>query len=186
MTETKTGEEVKSVFSKWIEDISKIGKVNDIDHLVVKAVLEESSANFPPKEKLASLGEYTNASKRSGLDIVWGENRVNEYKKWTLEYVKSYEEVTGKLLPKLKPSGSKNSGMIQFFGELTAFASGVMSFETFREYTEARALNGKMWEKDRKDERITIKVPTSVEPILLSSFPPGFPSKAWEKIQTLK
>ena len=186
MTEIPTGKETGSVFNKWIANFSETGKVSDIDSQIVKAALEECGANFPPKEELLVLGEYTNKAKRPGLDKVWGEERVDKFKEWTSDFIDSYEKSTGKLLPELKPSGIKNSGMLQFFGELTAFASGVMPFEKFKEYSEARAFNGEMWQKDRKDERIRVKVPTSDEPILLSSFPQEFPKIAWVKVQTLK
>lgn len=183
--EFRSVKEFKSEFNEWINLLSREGKVEDIDHLVVKAVLEECGANFLPKEKLLVLGEYTNKSKRPDLDIIWGKNRVDRFKEWTLDFIDSYEKSNGKALPALKPSGHKNSGMLQFFGELTAFAAGILPFETFKEYTEARRLNGKLWQEGRKDERIRIKVSTSDKPILLSSFPPEFPVEAWKKIKTL-
>lgn len=74
-----------------------------------------------------------------------------------------------------KSTHRKNSGMIQFLNDLTSFASGEYDFEKFKTYTEGRVNNGKAWAEGRKNERIRINVPTSSEPILLSSVPPEFP-----------
>ena len=91
-----------------------------------------------------------------------------------------------KRLPELKPSGGKNSGMMQFLFELTALASGEMPVKSFEEYTESRVKNGKLWSENRSNERVRVKVPTSEEPILLSSYPPEFPEKAWNWMRARK
>lgn len=186
MTENKERKDLNSQFNRWINNFTETGKIGKIDRLIVRAFLEECGANFPSEEKMISLKEYTNKAKREGLNIVWGIERVDDYKKWTLKYIDSYEKKKDKILPALKPSGIKNSGMVQFFGELTAFAADFLTFKEFRDFSEARHFNGKMWEENRKDERVKVIVPTSDTPILLSSFPPEFPSEAWEKIKSLK
>ncbi|MEK7188511.1 MAG: hypothetical protein AAB685_01505 [Patescibacteria group bacterium] len=117
------------------------------------------------------------------MRAIWG-SRLDEFKKWTEGYVKAYEGEKGQLLPELKPSGVKYSGMVQFFGEVTSYAAGEIDFETLKVHLEARAKNGRLWEEGKREERVRIKVSTSDKPILLSSFPPGFPAVAWKKIES--
>jgi hypothetical protein len=186
MTEKGETVETQVIVEEWIGAISTEGKVGEINPSLLREALEGSGANFEPTPELVALASYTNKAKRPGLNSVWGEERVEEYKSWAKAYVEEYEAKSGKPLPELKPSGSKTSGMIQFFGELTAFASGKTNFSDYKTYTEARALNGRLWQEGKKDERVRVKVPTSKSPILLSSFPPGFPVAAWEKIKSWK
>lgn len=79
------------------------------------------------------------------------------------------------------PSGHKNSGMLQFLGELTACAAGKLSQEVLEERLSARAANGRAWVEG--GNRIRVTIPTAKESKLLSSFPPGFPVLAWEEIR---
>lgn len=174
-------EEAIAAVDQWIDLICG-GVVERIDRQVLKEVLEACGARFE-KEASRSLRKYTEKGKAPGMKLVWGE-RFEEYKKWVGEYIKVFEASPAhRELPKLLPSGRKNSGMIQFFGELTAFAAGSLSFANFKKFTQARAENGLLWQLGRSRERIRIKVPTAKEPILLSSFPPGFPRDAWDKIK---
>lgn len=167
----------------WIGKISREYRVEEMEPGIVRAALEAMGANFEPSAELKYLGEYTNKAKRPGLDAVWGKERVEDYKGWAKAYAQSHEQLVGPL-PELEKSGSKTSGMIQFFGELTAFAAEKLSFADFKRYTEIRAENGRLWMVGRKDERIRTSVPTAKGPILISSFPHGFPSAAWEKIKS--
>lgn len=184
--------EREAAVGSWIAQISENGTVGEIDHGLLKEVLESFGANFEVGEDARkSLGKYTNKGKAEGLVAVWGGNVVADYKEWAKRFVEEFEnKESSRPLPKLvlksdpgSSSGSKTSGMLQFFGELTAFAAGVMSFEDFKKYTEGRALNGHLWQEKKGDERVRIKVPTADEPILLASFPPGFPSRAWSKLK---
>ncbi|MBI2010221.1 MAG: hypothetical protein HYS86_03550 [Candidatus Chisholmbacteria bacterium] len=169
--------------SFWLHALAETGVVNEIDPSLVRTVLESYGANFDlESEAQDSLRQYTNKDKAPGLRMVWG-SKFDDFKAWTLTYVEQYE-TPGKTLPALKPSGRKNSGMIQFFGELTSLAAGELSFEDFKRYTEARIRNGRLWEGGKKGERVKVKVPTSENPILLSSVPPGFVQAAWEQIST--
>lgn len=178
-------EQSKAVVSNWIETLDESQMVGEIDIQVLRGALSECGANFELSEaERASLRMYTEDGKARGVRAVWGEN-YKTYKEWVEEYIKEYES-TGKPLPSLMPSGRKNSGLRQFFGELTSLASGEMDMETYRKYTEARAFNGKMWQEGRKDERKKVLVPTSEVAIRLSSFPPGFARAAWQKIQSFK
>lgn len=167
----------------WISTLSHERRVGRIEPEVLKGALVECGANFEISEKERdSLGKYSNKARSNGMRAVWGD-RFQDYKDWSVQYIDDYES-TGNTLPALQKSGRKNSGMIQFFGQLTSFAAGELSFEDFTLYTESRALNGWLWRKGRKDERVRVKLPTSENPKLLSSFPPEFPSTAWEKIKS--
>lgn len=179
--QNNTQEAQRNEFSLWLQALAETGVVNEVGQSLVRTVLEFYGANFDlESEARASLREYTNKGKAPGLQAVWG-SKFNDFKAWTRTYVEQYE-ATGKTLPALKPSGRKNSGMIQFFGELTSFAAGELTFDDFKRYTEARILNGRLWEEGKKDERVRVKVPTSEKPILLSSIPPGFIEAAWQEI----
>jgi len=176
-------EEKTAQVGDWISTISHERRVGRIEQETVKEVLSEFGANFEiNEEERASLVEYSNKARSIGMKAIWGD-RFQEYKDWTVKYVKDYEQDNDPL-PALKESKSKNSGMIQFFGQLTSFAAGELSFEEFTRFTEARALNGWLWKQGRKDERVRVSLPTTEETKLLSSFPSEFPSAAWKKFQT--
>jgi hypothetical protein len=70
--------------------------------------------------------------------------------------------------------------MKQFLNDLTCFAAGELSSESFALYTETRIKNGIAWSEGRKNDRVKISVPTSSQPILIGSFPPEFPQKAFD------
>lgn len=179
--ERRSIEEAIAAVDQWIDLICG-GVVEAIDKQILKETLEACGARFE-KEAIRSLRRYTEKAKAPGMKLVWGE-RFEEYKKWVGEYIKVFEASPAhRELPKLLPSGRKNSGMIQFFGELTAFAAGAISVERFEVLTQARAENGLLWQLGKSKERIRLKVPTAKEPILLSSFPPGFPRNCWDKIK---
>ena len=94
-----------------------------------RSSLEMLGANFEKQEASTLLADYSSLGKREGLDLVWGKTRVDEYRKWIKNYVKTYEETPGNLLlPALKPSGIKTSGMMQFLGEITAYTTGAIIF----------------------------------------------------------
>jgi hypothetical protein len=187
MTEFVTPRETNSaIVSNWIDVLDKSQKVGEIEIVILRKALQECGANFELSEaERASLRNYTEGGKLKGIEAVWGDS-YKTYKSWVEEYIKGYEFGGFNVLPALEPSGRKNSGLIQFFGELTSMASGVMDLETYRKYTEARAFNGKMWLEGKKELRKRIQVPTSETPIRLSSFPPGFVRVAWLKIQSFK
>lgn len=171
--------------SNWIDKLNKTGVMEKISPDSVKELLESYGAKFPiSPEAKASLNKYTNKARAEGMRAVWGE-KFEEYKQWTDNFIQQYEEnPNNEPLPALKKSGKKNSGMIQFFGQLTSFASRQISFEDFKNHTEARIYNGRCWAEGKKQERVRVNVPTSEKPILLSSIPPEFPKAAWEKISS--
>lgn len=187
---TESIEQKREIVSSWIKNISQNQEVGEISKNTLKDVFESFGANFDiSQEEKESLKGYSEKQKAQGMHAVWGD-KFNEYKNWVEEYIVSYESETGKKLPALdkqkdsqssKPgSGRKNSGMIQFLGELTSYAAGEVDFSIFKSYVEARAKNGLAWEEDRKEDRLRIEVPTSEKPIRPSSFPPEFPTKALE------
>lgn len=172
--------------NNWLSDISKTGQVKEIVHYDIREVLKTHGANFNIGiEKLSFLDEYTNKAKAPGLKAVWGDF-FQEYKDWTNEFIQNYEKENKTILPALKESGKKNSGMIQFFGELTGFAAGRINYFTLKKNWEARLLNGKLWQEGKKDQRVRIKIIGNEKPILPSSVPPGFIEAAWEKITNNK
>ena len=180
--ERKAAHDNLAVVGMWIGSFLK-GEVGEVNVQVLRSALVEIGANFEVEEEtLNALGQYSIKAKRPGLDAVWGKARVDEYRAWVKTWVYDFEQDIGTPLPALKRSGSKISGMLQFFGELTALAAGQMTFEDFRKYEEARMKNGLYWLFD-KDQRIRIKVPTAQKPIRLSSYPPGFPHDAWKYLK---
>lgn len=181
---TKNIEKQFAQIDQWILRLAENDTLEIIDSITLRDVLKSCSANFEVGEhERRSLGKYTNAGKAVGMRTIWG-NRYDDFREWTKGYIETYEKGKGKSLPELKPSGIKYSGMVQFFGEVTSYAAGEIDFETLKNYLEARAQNGRLWEEGKKEERVRIKIPTSDKPILLSSFPPGFPLVAWEKIKS--
>lgn len=163
----------------WISNFEKTGKVDKIDVSILKEVFVYHGADFEHNsETLAPLSKYTNKAKRSGLNAVWEKKSVDDFWNQIDLFIEQHESTTKKELPKLKKSGYKFSGMRQFFGEITALSAGLLSLEKFKEYSETRIFNGRMWSEDRKDERIRISVPTKDKPILLSSYPPEYPHYA--------
>lgn len=170
-----------NIVSAYISDVEEDGFAKTIPQDVLKAALIALGAKEPDESALKSLSKYSNASKADGMRVVWSED-FSIYKKWAKAYVSEYEARQGISLPALKPSGIKTSGLIAFFGELTAYAFGAIDWETFEKYSNARRFNGDMWEQGRKEERIRVEVPTSEKPILLSSYPPEFPLEAWKFI----
>ncbi len=170
----------------WIGKIGKEGRVGDIDHQLVKGVIEEIGANKEISEEAKkSLGKYSNLNKRPGLDEVWGKETVDAFKKWaTGEFIPQYEEKVGRPLrtlwdPKTETYDNiKHSGMMQFLGELTAFAEGSLPLEEYRRLTEHRVEKGMKFEFGDPYE--------PYKPSKHAAFPPEFPSAAWEKIKSLK
>lgn len=165
----------------WFRDLDLVGEVRNLPHELLRGYLEQLGANFENEEAFSSLEAYGNKSRRGGMDIVWGRERTQQYQSWCREWVAQYETQEGNVrLPRLvKKDGnlrsySETSGMLQFFGQLTAYAAGVLDFYDFARFTEARLHNGKMWQEGRKNERIRVQVPTDENPKLLSSIPPGF------------
>lgn len=184
ITQTESVEIKISAFDVWIDKVSAEGKVENLDPGLLRDVLENCGANFEIGEAIVDLSEYTNKAKAETMRLVWENGKYDDFKKWVEEWADNYEVTSKTVLPKLEKSGSKTSGMIQFFGQLTSYAAGQISFVDFKLYTETRALNGRLWQEGRKNERIRVRVPTSADPIRLSSFPSGFPSAAWEKIKS--
>jgi hypothetical protein len=185
----------------WIREFSQTdklpqGMLRPEGQASLRRVLTEFGANFELTIlEHWSLAVYTNAGKAPGMRAVWGDEKFAEYKAWTKAWASDYE-ASGNKLPRLgkKPKAGEpdkrpvNSGMIALFGEITAFADGVMSADDLEKYLENRAQNGRLWQKGKrkKGDRVRVQVPTSDKPILLSSFPPGFPSAAWEHIKSWK
>jgi len=169
-----------ALVSDWVKNISEKQIVEEMDVGVLKEVLTSYGANFEnlSGENKESLRGYSEKERGMGVRAVWGDEIVDDYKEWTKEFIKKYELETGIVLPELKSSGRKNSGMIQFLFDLTSYASGECNFETYKTYTEGRVKNGVAWSEGRRNERIRVSVPTSSEPILLSSIPKEFPIAA--------
>ncbi len=185
----------REMISEWIEKFSSEQKVDEISSDVVREVLESYGANFEnlTNEVKESLSKYSEKDRGFGVRRVWGDQFVDDYKKSVNGYIKEYEAKTGIELPQLvnkkNPNEStkrKNSGMVQFLFDLTSFASGRYTYETFKNITEGRIKNGQAWAEGRKEDRIKISVPSLDKPILLSSIPPEFPIKAWKWILTKK
>src|SRR5512141_982271 len=141
-------------FNKWLKNLTENGKVEQIEPEVVRGVLESCGANFSELTEgdRESLGRYSNKNKRAGLNAVWGKDKVDMFKRWTVEeYIPYIEMVAGRELHTLYDRATdtydktKNSGMVQFLGEITAYAAGELSFEKYQKRTENRIKKGKEW-----------------------------------------
>ena len=128
------------------------------------------------------LGEYTNKAKRSGLDAVWGKEIVDGFWSQIDLFIEKHEIKTGIELPKLEGSENKFSGMRQFFGEITALASGQLDLRTFANYSATRIFNGRKWQEGKKKKRLEMYVPTVGYLIRPSSYPPEYPRFAIDTI----
>lgn len=178
----------------WFEAMSEDGEVKSIDRRDLAAFLKKMGAesiddiplkmgeeiidyrsgdNVPPYETAYRIDD-----KEFMMLFIWG-NKYTVFKSWLEEWIADYETKIGDL-PKMGDSGRKDKGMLQFFAQLTELAIGAISHEKFKDYTEARLFNGRCWQEGRKRDRKRIKVPTSKEPILPASVPPGFGKDLFE------
>lgn len=178
----RTPERNLETFNRWLNKLSVEGKVEDIEPSVIRFVLEGVGANFEIGEDAReSLAKYSNKGKRRGLEAVWGSTKMDTFKNWVLtEYIPYIEKAAGRELHTLFDKDTqtfddvKHSGMMQFLGELTAYASGAMSFEKYQRITENRYAKGKKWQYGNREE---IYVPSKN-----ASFPVDFPRKAIDRL----
>ena len=135
-----------------------------------------------------SLGSYSNKASKLGMEAVWGKNRYKDFTVFCAEFIEKFESVEDNLeLPKLTKSGKKDSGMKEFFHELTSYAYGLLPWDEFLEHTEVRVINGKLWQEGRKDERLRIDTPISdYKDKLIGSIPPGFITHFWVWLEESK
>jgi hypothetical protein len=174
----KPFEERLAEVTEWIDGIGKDGQVVDIDPQLVKGVLEGIGANKEISEEAKkSLAKYSNLNKRPGLDADWGKDRVDAFKRWAIDnFIPQYEQRVEKQLhtlwdPKTETYDNiKHSGMMQFLGELTAFAEGILPMEEYRRLTEHRVEKGTKFEFGDPYE--------PYKPSKNAGFPPEFPLKA--------
>ncbi len=175
-----------TIFNEWVNDLCESGKVKDIDTQLLKSVLEPMGANFEnlTESDRKSLQKYSNKGKRQGLEAVWGKEKVDIFKGWVIdEYIPYIEKKVGRELHTLwdKKTGTydniKHSGMMQFFGELTAFAAGEMPVVDYRRLTEDRIRKGKKWEYGDRYE--------PYKPSKHASFPVDFPRKAIDRLSAV-
>ncbi len=167
----------KTAVYEWIQKISVEGVVGEgATPEMLRDTLQGLGADFEPRPELEHLKRYSNLQKRPGLDAVWGSERVEQIKSWITEvYIPQYEQKTGRPLPTLEDSDIKHSGMMQFLGELTAYAAGQMDFDKYKRLTEDRARKGRVWQERDLSEPY-VKSPHA-------SFPPEFPVDMWEYLQ---
>jgi hypothetical protein len=171
-------EERLAEVTDWVNKIGLEGKVNDVNPNLIKGVLEGLGARSEiSDEEKASLGKYSSLNKRPGLNAVWGKEKINAYKEWVkTDFIPKYEKKVGSELhtlwdPKAQTFDNiKHSGMMQFLGELTAFAEGVTRIEDYRRLTEDRIRKGIKFEKGDPYE--------PYKPSKHASIPPEFPQAA--------
>lgn len=179
-------EEKNVIVESWVKTISEKGIVGkEVTPEILKSVLENIGANFENELKLEPLRKYSNLNKRPGLDAVWGKKRIDVYKKWVKDiYIPQHEQKTGKTLPTLYDKKTKtfdnikHAGMMQYLGELTAYAAGKIDFENYKRLTEDRIKKGKVWAEKRENDSYT--------PSPHASFPPEFPIDAWDYLKSTK
>ena len=181
----RISEKEVQVFDQWVKSLSENGKVLNIDAVLVRGVLESFGANFEISENARkSLGRYSNKGKREGLNEVWGKERVDMFKSWAIgEYIPVVEKRAGRELHTLWDKKTetfddvKHSGMMHFFGELTGFAAGEITFEKYKRLTEDRLRKGIKWEFGDRYE--------PYKPSPHASFPVDFPVKAIDRLKTV-
>ena len=181
-TENEQLEQDMIQIEDWLGRMDETKKVGPIDRDALDRVLNSLGAELEVDEgEEASLRKYTNLGSRKGMAAVWGEDRMVSFSKFCGNFVSAFESFQGNLeLPKLDSSGSKTSGMKQFFHELTSFAYGIMTYEDFALFTETRLTNGMLWQQGKKDERLRVATPTSGgKKILISSVPGSFVTTFW-------
>ena len=175
-----------TVFNDWIKNLCQNGEVKDIDMQLVRSVLEPMGADFDhlTEADKESLGKYSNKGKRQGLDAVWGKEKVDIFKSWAIdEYIPYVEKKAGRDLHTLWDKKTKtfddvkHSGMMQFLGELTAFAVGEMPMEEYKRLTEDRIKKGKKWEYSDRYE--------PYKPSKHASFPIDFPRKVIDRLSAV-
>ncbi|HTK03849.1 MAG TPA: hypothetical protein VL401_03750 [Alphaproteobacteria bacterium] len=174
---------------EWFGDMEKTGEVRKIDQVTLNITFDSLGGSLEIKEEEEkSLKEYTNKASKEGMIAIWGESRMKDFNNFCKSWIVNFENTDGnKELPKLDQSGKKNSGMKQFFHEVTAYAYGIMDEETFGLFTETRIENGKLWQEGKKDQREKLETPSSKgEKILISSIPPGFIPDFWNWLKTSK
>jgi len=179
-------EEKNAIVNSWVKTISEKGIVGEeVTPEILRNVLENLGASFEAQLELEPLGKYSNLNKRPGLDAVWGKNRIDAYKKWAKDiYIPQHEQETGKPLPTLYDRKTntfdniKHAGIMQYLGELTAYAAGKMDFEKYKRLTEDRIKKGKAWAEKGKNDSYT--------PSPHASFPPKFPLDAWDYLKSTK
>ncbi len=174
-----TEQEITKV-NNWISNLSERGAVTEIDPMLLRSVLAEYGANFEISETgKESLSKFSNLNRRKGMDEVWGNETVKSYRIWLRHWVENFDaDPTHRPLPTLVGEDTKTSGGLKFFTDLTVFAAELMTFEEYKKITERRWGKGDSWQKKSEGEDY---VPTDY-----SSFPPKFPSIAWEFIKTSK
>lgn len=174
-----------TIFNDWVKNLCENGKVADIDHGLVRSVLEPMGANFEDltEEQRKSLRGYSNYNKKMGLDAVWGVKR-EVFKKWVIgEYIPFAEKRAGREMHTLWDKKTetyddiKYSGPMAFLGELTAFAAGEMPVPEYKRLTEDRISKGKKWEYGDRME--------PYRPSKHSSFPTDFPRKAIDMLSSV-
>lgn len=172
-----------AIVDSWINRMATEAVVGrEVTPVILKTVLAEYGANFDPQLDLESLAGYTNKTKRKGLENVWGEARVKGFLNWAKSIcVPTYERKYGHELPTLYDPVTKTfdnvkySGMMAFFGELTAYAAGKKIFEDYAELTERRMIKGMEWIPRKPGEPYK----TSKH----SAFLPEFAKDAWNYIK---
>lgn len=174
---------IKDVINRY----SETGKMNKIDASQLREVLKPCGAEFNglTEGDHASLKKYTNEGKAEGMKAVWGDTHP-DFRKWT-KFMAQWYEARGIMLPKLPKSGVKNSGMMGFLCDITAFAANDMSFDRFKEVSEARWEVGRIVRdgERKRTERPTIAIQGKDEHVP-SGILPDFPLKAFVEILNLQ
>ncbi len=188
MTENKTERSFEERQTELIEKFKDIGKMNPkevedkdvpgIDQQLVRGILVELGASLEVSDEAKkSLRKYKNRGKRFGLNIVWGEEKIDVFEEWVIkDFIPQYEKKVGKELRTLWDKGTqtfddnKHSGMMQFLGELTAYGVGEMSPEEYKTRTRNRLYKGFKFEYGDPYE--------PHKPTKNSSIPPEFPQAA--------
>lgn len=192
MTESEIKQSIeveKATVDQWIDALDDVARgkreLEVIEPKLLRRVLEHYGADFedlgdPERiEKLAKIKQSTNKYRREGMNAVWGEEYINNFYKWCTQWANTYEAMTSKDLPRIAGTGTRQSGMLHMFGEMTAYASGERDWEYYSTRLKTRLRNG--WNRAHGMPRSEIEKVgwLADEKEYPGSIPPTYPQDMW-------
>lgn len=187
--EIKLSTDHREKIYNWMKKMAEEDVVEKVDEIAVDILLDELGAKREISANAEkSLGSYSNKASRLGMEAVWGKKRYKDFVDLFTEFIEKFESAEGNLeLPKLTESGKKDSGIKEFFHEFTANAYGLLSWDEFKDHTEVRLKNGKLWQEGKKKDRFKTDTPISdFKDKLIGSIPPGFFTYFWFWLENSK
>src|SRR5258706_5134353 len=109
MDRSRPTEEEIIIVNNWINNLSETGKLAEMDPMLLRSVLFEYGAKFEiSDEEKSSLSKFNNVDRRKGMDAVWGNKQIKDYRIWLKHWVEDFETKTNKPLPVLEGTETKH------------------------------------------------------------------------------